>query len=85
MTNINKDFIKAMQERLDEKEKIYTGKKNYKNMSLERLSDRIGSTIGDFWRKFYCHKNTQVKKELIDLANFCWMLWEKILKEEENK
>jgi hypothetical protein len=92
MIEVNKDFIKAMQKRLDEKEKIYTGELSYKNMLPETLWFRITeqTKIPEVTLTPNEHQELLVKKvfkdetlkELVDIANLCWMLWERL---EENK
>ena len=82
MTEVNKDFIKAMQVRLDEKDPIYTGKKNYKNMDIGALIDRLDETIKDMDS---VHCTQDYLKELVDVANFLWMIWESVKEGRLNK
>jgi hypothetical protein len=79
MTEVNKKFIGAMQKRLDEKEEIFIGELNYKNMDDVQLNTRLYGK----WREYIglmqgspLHSINDVKKKLVDMANFCWMLWE---------
>lgn len=86
---LNVKFEKARQKRFDEKEPEYGGKdnpKNYKNMSIAELMQRIikqGEVIdrlliGRCVSFGMTSKNDILKKELVDTANFCGMLWEKL-------
>lgn len=78
MTKVNKKFIEAMQKRLDEKEKIFTEKLNYKNMDLVYLRDNLIKAAINVDEGYVHEDDEKFKKELVDLANFCWMLWERL-------
>ena len=78
MTEINKKFIEAMQKRLDKKDFGYfANTENYKNIEIHRLADSLGCAVGDFWRCFYTKRENE---KLLDLANLCWMMWERLEK-----
>lgn len=78
-TKVNKEFLAAMQERLDEKEDVFTGVLNYKEMTLYQLIGRLNEA-GDKLLVLYKDEpnDTKLREKLIDLANFCWMLWERL-------
>lgn len=80
-TKVNKEFIEAMQTRLDEKTSIYDGEdnpKNYKNLrGLTLINDIQEDSIKI--EKAYALKNDSFAQEkLIDIANRCSMLWERL-------
>lgn len=78
---VNEKFIEAMQKRLDEKSREYDGENNpdyYKNMSAK---DLIGIIYEDTQCAFMCRDNLSVlniKKICEDVANRCFMLWERL-------
>jgi hypothetical protein len=81
MTKVNQDFIKAMQLRLDMKDGIYKDKKNYKNMHIGALISRLNKTILNMNSVYH---EEDYLKELVDVANFCWMIWERVKESEVN-
>ena len=84
---LNKNFRAACQARLDEKSPEYDGKdnpKNYKNMALDCLWYRLMEqtklpeiVLGQDLLVNKCFKE-ETKKELLDISNFCQMLWERL-------
>jgi HD-like signal output (HDOD) protein len=75
-TKVNEKFIGAMQKRLEEKDKIYKGKLNYKSMAAWRLDERLNETIKAYEKTEFASK--ECMKKLVDIANFCWMTWERL-------
>ena len=85
---LNWEFIKARDARMQEKQKEYGGKdnpKNYKNMPYRDLLDRIDGTVKDLDLSYESEKLpfkkspfTKTRKELLDAANLCQMLWERL-------
>jgi hypothetical protein len=81
MTKVNEKFIEAMQKRLDEKEGTYIEDLNYKNMDLVQLNTRLYSKWMEYKNMMVgspLNKDEQMLKKLVDMANFCWMLWERL-------
>lgn len=84
MTKLNKQFEKARQKRLDEKSAEYDGKdnpKNYKNMSINQLWHEFEVTYAKLEKVSMEEVNPKVpetRKKLVDLSNFCSMLWERL-------
>jgi len=88
MTQVNKDFIKAKQVRLDEKSKEYDGEdnpKNYKNMDEIELWNLINDDVQNVYLFLYVksrNKKLAIEK-LVDISNRCGMLWERLEESEE--
>ena len=87
MTKVNKQFIEKMQERLNEKEAEFTGELNYKNMALETLWYRamesaklLDITLAPDKDDVLARRvfREETRKELVDMGNFLWMLWERL-------
>ncbi len=86
---INKQFIKGMQGRLNEKNEEYGGKdnpKNYRNLPSYALFEMIDNDVQellDYYDEMVSENLDSLEKEnimekLIDIANRCGMLWEKL-------
>lgn len=78
MTKVNPKFIEAKQKRLDEKEKIFVGKLNYKNMTLAQLHDKIMEKAEAVHNAYKDSSDKKLKKELCDLSNMSGFLWERL-------
>lgn len=81
MTKVNEQFLEAMQKRLNEKEGVFVGGLNYKNISVYGLSKLIfedANILGwktEPWRTMH---SDDMKKLCVDISNRCWMLWERL-------
>jgi len=82
MTKVNKQFIEAMQKRIDGKPAEYDGAdnpKNYKNMSEYELSRLIKKDAEQLFHNVLSNPDKFIAMEqCIDIANRCWMLWERL-------
>ncbi|MHB8276382.1 MAG: hypothetical protein ACYDIA_01845 [Candidatus Humimicrobiaceae bacterium] len=90
MTKINLKFEEARQKRLDEKESIYQGALNYKNMSVSSLINLIDFDIchvigilrtlerKDKALKLEGVLKVIVREKLVDISNRCGMAWERL-------
>ena len=85
MTKVNKQFIKAMQIELDKKEKIFVGKLYYKNMPEHALKNRLYEKMTDYFKFRLFWNRHALQNLLVHIANFCWMLWERLGFNNENK
>ena len=87
--HINKNFIKEMEIRLETKEGIKTDYRD-RFVTLRALwqSLKENASIPDsVIEKESLRRNrvfvAEAKKELVDIANLCWMIWEKIDEKEK--
>lgn len=81
MTKVNQKFIKDMQSDLDRKAPEYDGKdnpKNYKNIEVSYLKGRITGNLDKLIINIYQDSPDIVRKQCVKVANFCWMLWERL-------
>ena len=80
-TEVNREFIKAMQSDLDRKAPEYDGKdnpKNYKNIEISYFVGRVTGNLDKLITNIYQDSPDTVRQQCIEVANFCWMLWEKV-------
>ena len=90
MTKVNEKFIQAMQKRLDEKFSEYDGENNpkyYKNMPISSLNSCLYSQMVEYQRLMMQFRELDslelVQKKLCNISNFCWMLWERLERNEK--
>lgn len=91
MTRVNPKFIEVKQKRLDEKDRIYVGELNYKNMTVDclwgrlsekyRMVDPIMKSSPVIQEQF----KKSIMKDMADISNFCGFIWERLAKVNETK
>ena len=73
-----RNFAVEMEKRMAEKDKEFIGKNNYKNMKMSKLLKRW-LTAGQLVTRFIQEGTDEfARKKLVDTANFCMMLFERM-------
>jgi len=82
MTKINPKCLRACQLRLNEKEQIYSGDRNYKNMVINDLQYWWDNDFQIADVAILGRDKEVACKKLVDLINRSWMLWERLSEEK---
>lgn len=75
------NFARAMEETL--KRNDWKGGWGYMNLRMLRI--RLHQELDEFDRAYHREEHVQMRQEIVDVGNFCMMIWESLAKEGDDE